>query len=227
MILIAGASRGIGKYLLETFINNGEEVSGTYLHTLPTEHLKKYYFKVDVEEPTTIVNWKNKFGSGLKNIVLINCVGINYNSYAHKADLKEWERVVRVNLTGVFNVIHTFLPLMREQKYGRIINFSSVVARLATPGASAYAASKAGLWGLVKSIAAENASLNITINNLNLGYFNIGMIEQVPEDYKEKIIEKIPAGKLGNPENIYSIIKNIIDNDYINASSIDINGGLL
>lgn len=226
MILITGASRGIGKYLLESFIEAGEKVSGTFHDTSPAEKYRNHYVQVDIEKPETIMQWKRSLGNELKDIVLINCAGVNYNSFAHKADRKEWERVVRVNLTGTFFVIHEFLSVMREQKFGRIINFSSVVAQSGTPGTSAYAASKAGLWGLTKSIATESAALNITINNLNLGYFDIGMIEEVPAEFKDQIIKKIPAGKLGKPENIYNLIKYIIHNDYINGASVDLNGSL-
>ena len=226
MILITGASRGIGKYLLESFIKEGEKVSGTFHNTPPTEEYREHYFQVDIEKPETILQWKDSLGNNLKNIILINCAGVNYNSFAHKADRKEWERVVRVNLTGTFFVIHEFLSLMRQQKFGRIINFSSVVAQSGTPGTSAYAASKSGLWGLTKSIAVESAALNVTINNLNLGYFDIGMIEEVPADFKEQIIKKIPAGILGKPENIFNLVKYIIQNEYINGASVDLNGSL-
>ncbi|MBP1671863.1 MAG: family oxidoreductase, partial [Bacteroidetes bacterium] len=105
----------------------------------------------------------------------MNCAGISYNSYAHKADIDKWNKVIEVNLNGTFNVIRNILPIMREQSYGRIINFSSIVTSLPTPGVSAYAASKAGLIGLTKSLAVENASKRITVNAINLGYANIGM----------------------------------------------------
>jgi NAD(P)-dependent dehydrogenase (short-subunit alcohol dehydrogenase family) len=118
------------------------------------------------------------------------------------------------------------LPIMRESSYGRIINLSSIVAQTFVPGASAYAASKAGLWGLARSIAMENAKKGITINNLNLGYYNLGMISEVPKEYQDILKKKIPSGNFGGPENILNAIKFLIENDYINGTSIDINGGL-
>jgi acetoacetyl-CoA reductase/3-oxoacyl-[acyl-carrier protein] reductase len=115
---------------------------------------------------------------------------------------------------------------MREQGYGRIINFSSVVAQKGIPGTSAYAASKAALWGLTKSIAVENASKGITINNLNLGYFDIGMIKDVPDEMLSIIKKSIPQQKLGEPENILKAVEFLINADYMTGSSIDLNGGL-
>lgn len=102
--------------------------------------------------------WIESINDQLDNIILINCAGISYSSFAHKADIIQWKNVINVNLNGTFNVIHCLLPWMREQHYGRIIN-SSVVAKLPTMGVSAYAASKAGLIGLTKSLALENARL--------------------------------------------------------------------
>lgn len=224
MILITGAGRGIGKYLFERFHHEGYVVSGTYnLSSAPLCHLA---FKVDITRPSEIQMWLNMVNPHLKELVLVNCAGINYTSFAHKADLGKWADVINVNLIGTFNVIHAVLPIMRKEGYGRIINLSSVVARKPVPGASAYAASKAGLLGMIKSLSAENASKGITINNLNLGYFNIGMINEVTDEYQEKLMGEIPAHSFGNPEDIFRTIRMLIETPYINGASIDMNGGL-
>jgi acetoacetyl-CoA reductase/3-oxoacyl-[acyl-carrier protein] reductase len=127
---------------------------------------------------------------------------------------------------GSFNAISAILPHMREKGYGRIINMSSIVAQKGIPGTSAYAASKAALWGMSKSIAAENSIKGITINNLNLGYFDIGMISDVPEDFLKIIKNSIPTKNLGNPTNIMDAITFLIKSDYTNGTTIDINAGL-
>ncbi len=227
MIIITGASRGIGKFLLQNFISKGQKVIGTYLTTLPDKQLEQFYYKLDITSENSVKNFVEEIKSDLQNIVLINCAGTNYNSFAHKSKLDLWKNVIDVNLTGNFNIIHEVLPLMRKQNYGRIINFSSIVAQTGIPGTSAYAASKAGLWGLTKSIAAENASKGITINSLNLGYFNIGMITEVPKEFQEITKQKIPSKQFGNPENIFKSVKFIIDNDYLNGASIDVNGAII
>lgn len=226
MILITGASRGIGNYLMNKFLDSDILVNGTYNTSVPINSDLSFYSKVDISNYIEVKNWIDEKTLGVNEIIVINCAGTNYNSYAHKSNIEKWKRVIDVNLIGTFNVINSVLPRMRENKFGRIINFSSIVAQKGIPGTSAYAASKSGLWGLAKSIAVENASEGITINNLNLGYFDIGMISDVPDEYLKVIKKEIPKGELGDPENIYSAVKFLIENDYMTGSSIDINAGL-
>jgi NAD(P)-dependent dehydrogenase (short-subunit alcohol dehydrogenase family) len=226
MILITGASRGIGKFLLTHYHQAGIPVLGTWNNTAPDYELAEHYFQVDVTDPLSVSHWLEAAGDRLQQLVLINCAGSNYNAFAHKSDLQEWQNVLNINLIGTFTVIRALLPIMREQGYGRIINFSSIVAQSGIPGTSAYAASKAGLWGMTKSIAAENASRGITINNLNLGYFDIGMITEVPDAFREVIRSRIPYGNFGDPINILNAVEFLIHSDYINGSAIDINGAL-
>ncbi|MDZ7821462.1 MAG: SDR family NAD(P)-dependent oxidoreductase [Candidatus Marinimicrobia bacterium] len=225
MILITGASRGIGKYLLEKYLDLGEVVFGTYNTTKPDSSYFKQYKSVQIENLDTVQNWINSI-QGKEKLVLINCAGINYNCLSHKVDMAKWKRVIDINLVGTFNVINTILPLMRKEEYGRIINLSSVVAQVGIPGTSAYAASKAALWGMTRSIAKENANKGITINNLNLGYFNLGIIDEVPAKHQAKIKESIPNNKFGEPIEIFNTIQNLIITPYITGTSIDINGGL-
>lgn len=225
MIVVNGASRGIGKYLFESYLSKNEYVIGSYNATRPTNHLELFE-KLDVTDQSSIENFVKKNKSILKDITLINCAGITYNSYAHKAEIEKWARVIDVNLIGVFRLIHSILPIMREEGFGRIINFSSVVAQRGTPGASAYAASKSALWGLARSLAVENASKGITINSLNLGYFGIGMIEEVPDEYRTNIIETIPLKRFGYPQEILSSVEYLRNNPYVNGTSININSAL-
>lgn len=224
MILITGASRGIGKFLFEKFTESGEEVAGTYHSTHPEQSKSGSYTKVDICNPTDITNWINGIGERLENITLINCAGNNYNAFAHKSIPEEWSNVIQTNLIGTYNCIRSVLPIMREQNYGRIINLSSIVAQVGIPGTSAYAASKAGLWGMTKSIAVENANKGITANCLNLGYFDIGMIHEVPEKFQEVIKGQIPSGEFGQPDNIYNSVRFLMETEYINGTNVDING---
>ena len=229
MILITGASKGIGRYLFTRFKQDGLKVLGTYNSTTEgLEEDRNDYYKVDISDNKAVKELIASIKDSLSQIILINCAGISYNSFAHKADIQLWSRVIDVNLKGSFNVIHEVLPLMREQGYGRIINFSSVVTSLPTPGISAYAASKACLLGLTKSLAAENASKGITVNAINLGYVNLGMgINDVPLTYQEKMKSQIPAGRFCEPEEIYNTVIYLIKTEYINGAAIDINGALI
>jgi NAD(P)-dependent dehydrogenase (short-subunit alcohol dehydrogenase family) len=226
MIIITGASKGIGKYLLERYLENGKEIVGIYNSTKPEAHLLEYCFKADITKPSEINSFINAISKRMSHVVLINCAGANYNSFAHKTDITKWAKVIEINLIGTFQMIHAILPTMREQGYGRIINFSSIVAQDGVAGTSSYAASKSGLWGLAKSIAAENGPKGITINNLNLGYFDIGMISEVPSKIQQEIKQKIPSRKFGNPTNIYNAVDYLIKTEYMNGASLDINGGL-
>jgi NAD(P)-dependent dehydrogenase (short-subunit alcohol dehydrogenase family) len=227
MIIITGASRGIGKFLLEYFLQNREEkVIGTYLNSLPNENLD-FYKKLDVTNYDIVNEFIEQNLTELTSITLINCAGINYNSFTHKSDPEQWKKVIETNLIGTYNLIRGLLPLMRNDKFGRIINFSSVVAIKPTPGVSSYATSKSALWGLSKSIAIENASFNITINNVNLGYSKFGMIEDVPEDYLKTIVSQIPVGRLCDGQEIINTIDYLRNTSYITGSSIDLSGGLV
>lgn len=226
MIIITGASRGIGLYLFESLIKSEDLVYGTYLNSKPIQN-NENYFQIDTSSFEQIEHFVTINSEKLKDIVLINCAGITYNSFTHKSEPLKWKKVIETNLIGTYNMIRALLPLMREQKYGRIINFSSVVALKPTPGISSYAASKSALWGLSKSVAIENASHNITINNINLGYSELGMIQEVPVEFKKNIISQIPAGILCEPKDILNTVKYLISTKYINGSSIDLNGGLI
>lgn len=225
MIIISGASKGIGNYLLNKFQSEGQEVIGLYNTTLPSTNAELFQH-LNLLEESQIVRFVNENMSQLKDIVLINCAGTNYNSMTHKFDYSEWKKIFDVNTHGTFLLTKHLLPLMREQKFGRIINFASVVPQIGTMGTAAYAGSKSALWGITKVIAKENASKGITVNSLNLGYFNIGMIAEVPEKVLNSIIEMIPKRELGDPQNIFNAINFLINSDYITGTSIDINGGL-
>jgi NAD(P)-dependent dehydrogenase (short-subunit alcohol dehydrogenase family) len=224
MFIITGASGGIGSYLRKEFLSKKEEVIGLYNNTTPIQLDSMY--KVDISDAIEVKTFVENTKDKLNQIILINCAGSNYDAFAHKADPTKWARLISINLIGTFNIINALLPIMRQQGYGRIINMSSIVAQKAIAGTSAYAASKAGLWGMTKAIAVENASKNITINNINLGYFDIGMIHAVPEPMQQSIKESIPFKKFGDPSDIFKTVKYLIDCDYITGTSVDVNGGL-
>lgn len=227
MYVVTGASRGIGQFLFERLLAEGEQVVGTYFHTAPQGPHASKLFKVDVGDHAQVSAFVDGLKGQLQRVVLINCAGTNYNAFGHKSDMDKWAEVIRVNLLGSFHVIGALLPLMREQGYGRVINLSSVVAQTPVPGTSAYAASKAGLWGMTRALAAENAKKGITINNLNLGYFNIGMITEVPAEFQPVVKAKIPTGEFGDPENILRTVKFVVTNDYLNGASIDVSAGMV
>jgi NAD(P)-dependent dehydrogenase (short-subunit alcohol dehydrogenase family) len=228
MILITGASGSIGSYLLKKYSDQDENVIGTYLKTEPARTLAMYCKRVDIISYHDVSLLIEQLTPQLNNITIINCAGISYNSFTHNSDPDKWREVIEVNLIGVYNFIRALLPLMRAQKFGRIINFSSVTAQKPTLGVSSYAASKAALWGFVKTLAAENGLLNITANNINLGYAGLGMgINDISGDFKKSILSQIPSGEFCSPEDIFTAVEFIRNTPYLNGASIDLNGALL
>lgn len=228
MIIITGASKGIGKYLCEEYGKTDANIIGIYNNTyVSSNHQNTTLYKLDTTKAHEIESWIEKVKISLENITLINCAGINYNSFAHKADSKKWQQVIEVNLIGTFNMISNLLPFMRDQSFGRIINFGSVVSELPSPGISAYAASKSALFGMSKSIAVENATKGITINNINLGYSELGMISEVPEKFLEDIKMRIPSNKLCKPSDIFNTVEYLRNTEYVNGTDININGGII
>ena len=224
MVIITGASHGIGKYLFDRYTKSGESVRGTYR----TRDCDQRLDKLDISSFEAVRDWVDQIKTKeMREITLINCAAINYNCFAHKADPSKWEEVIRTNLLGAFWLINCFLPIMREQGFGRIINFSSVVAQRGVIGTSAYSASKAALWGLAKTLAQENGGKNITINNINLGYADIGMgIDQIAAPQRELLLKSIPASRFCSPEEVYLTVSYLQTNGYINGTSIDLNGGM-
>ena len=229
MIIVTGASKGVGRYLFTRFKEENETVVGTYHSTLDGfEQDRNDYYLVDISDFHSVQNFIHSIKNRLDKIILINCAGISYNSYAHKSIIEKWDKVIDVNVKGAFYIIHELLPIMREQNYGRIINFSSIVTQLPTPGISAYAASKSALIGLTKSLAVENGSKGITVNAINLGYVNLGMgVNDVPESYQDKMKSQIPSKRFCDPEEVFQTVRYLILTEYVNGTAIDINGGLI
>ena len=229
MVVIVGASKGLGRYLFEAFKNENIDVIGTFNSTIEGFDVdKNKYYKVDILDYEAVKKWVNSIKEHLNSIILINCAGVSKSCFAHKVEIQDWQYVVKVNLFGTFNVIREILPIMREQNFGRIINISSVVAKYPTPGVSAYAASKAAIWGLTKTLAIENASKGITINAINLGYTEIGMgINDLTNEFKHSIKSKIPMKRFAEPNEVYKTIKYLIETPYVTGTSIDVNGGII
>jgi len=221
MTLIFGASRGIGNYLYHQYVLKGQSVTGTYHKTR-----QAYLDPVDITKYDEVEHFVAKLYQPQHLDVLV-CAGIHEPEVLHKSDPAKWERVLTVNTLGAYNVARAVLPIMREQEYGRIIFFSSVVAQRGAMGTSAYATSKAALWGLAKSITLENASKGISCNCLNLGYSDIGMGEALPSAYKANVLEEIPARRFCSKTEIGNAVDFLIHTPYVTGAGLDISGGFV
>jgi len=226
MYIISGISGSIGRVLFDHYTSIGELAIGTYNNNPPDIDSRDRIYQLDITDFSQVSNFVKQLSPLLKNICLINNAGVTYNAFAHKSDPELWKKVIDTNLTGTYNMIRALLPHMRQQKYGRIINCSSVVAQVGAIGTTAYAASKAGLWGLTKSLSLENAGKNILTNSLNLGYMEMGMTTQIPTELQTEILKRIPAAKFGETQEVILAVDYLVNSNYITGTSIDINGGI-
>ena len=161
--------------------------------------------------------------------VLIIFNNYNYNSFMHKYTNdtdNQLLKQININITGITQSITRALKSMREQRFGRIIIASSITVDRNVMGTGVYAASKAYMENLVKTISIENASTGITANCIQLGYMDGGLTYTLSPDFIETIVKSIPAKRLGKPEEIANTIKYLIDTEYVNGSTIKITGGL-
>ncbi|MEI7669780.1 MAG: SDR family NAD(P)-dependent oxidoreductase [Pseudomonadota bacterium] len=227
MIIITGITGGIGNFLFNKYSASGEKIIGTYHLNKPDGKIYENTVQLDITDFPAVEKLIASIQSQASQITLINCAGVSANSFAHKSSVEDWNNVINVNLNGTFYLIRAVLPMMREQNFGRIINLSSIVSNTGVMGTSAYAASKAGINGMIKSIALENGQKGITINNINLGYFKVGMIDTVPKEMQEKIKSKIANNDFGDPENIFNTVQYIRNTPYLNGSCVDLNGGFV
>lgn len=140
----------------------------------------------------------------------------------------DWHNVLAVNLNAAFHISSLCIPNMRELRWGRIVYISSIVASQGVPGTSAYAASKAGLQGLMRAQSVELASRGVTVNAIAPGYLQTGMIQDVPEKMQEAIRQRIPVGSLGNPEELAEMLLWITgeNSGYVTGQTLHFNGGL-
>ena len=226
MIVVTGASGGLGRPLVLELCKL-DTVIGTYLRHKPElEKTSARFFQVDVTDAESIARFVSVINAELTQVTLVNLAGLSINRLAMQLKPTEWNEVMGVNLTGAFLMSKALLPVMMRARWGRIINVSSVVAHLGVPGTCAYAAAKAGLVGLTKTLAQEYGRYDITVNCLSLGYFSEGLIHTVPPAARKAILERIPLGRLGDVKEIARAIQYLREAPYTTGSVMDLGGGL-
>ncbi len=231
VILITGASGGMGTHFTNWFKQQNVNLALHYFEAKNTmEALDSIaYFQADLTNEAEVTRMIEavliRFG---RIDVLINNAGISKSAMSWKTTLEDWNTTLAVNLTAPFLVSKACISAMRNAKIGRIINITSVVGQTGHIGTAAYAASKAGLIGLTKTMAKELANNNITVNALALGYFSTGMIADVPQQQQDQIIESIPLKKLGDPAAVCKTVEWLISDEaaYVTGQVIELNGGL-
>ena len=236
-IIITGSTGGIGKKIVEKMNNLGANIliTGTSNEKLKnlTELLNKKirYMKCDLQNISDIENVveeAKKIFEG-KIDILINNAGIAKDNLTLRMKKEEWTDVININLNSTFFLTKEILRLMIKKKYGRIINISSVIGTMGNFGQANYAASKAGIEAMSKSIALEVAKRNITVNCIAPGFIATKMTENILEANKDNLLKMIPMGKAGDADDVANLVCFLASDfsNYITGQTIHINGGML
>jgi acetoacetyl-CoA reductase len=235
--LVTGASRGIGRAIALELAGRGASVAINYqaskagaeavaeeIHALGGDSLLCQGDVSVAAEAFQIV--KNILAKWKRIDILVNNAGITRDKSLRKMTVEEWDKVIDVNLNGTFYCTDATLPTMIEQKFGRIVNITSVIGQGGGFGQANYAASKGGITAFTKTLALEMAKFNITANCIAPGYIDTDMVAKVPEEVLDKIRAMIPLRRLGKPEEIAKAVAFLVsDADYVTGQEIAINGG--
>ena len=230
---ITGISRGIGLEIAKSFVNDDYFVIGTSRSSFRiNEELNSencMHLSMDVTDRKQISSCFDE----LKKInkipnVLINNAGITKDQLFLRMKEDDWDDVINSNLTSVFNITKLFIKSMVKDRYGKIINISSVAGLMGNPGQVNYSASKAGLGGFTRALAKEVAARNITVNCIAPGFIETDMTNHFQDEELENILNQIPANKMGNPQQIADLALFLASSkgDYITGQTISVDGGL-
>ena len=232
--LVTGATGGIGGSIARALHNAGATV---VLTGRRQEVLDK--MSSEIEGSIAVAADFNQDGAAqdlIKQVeekagkidILVNNAGLTRDGLSMRMSNEDWMEVIEVNLTASFHLIRAAMKGMMKRRSGRIINISSVVGAIGNPGQANYAASKAGLVGMSKSIAAEIASRGVTVNNIAPGFIETAMTDALNDDQKKNLLQKVPAGRLGQPDEIAAAVVFLASNEaaYMTGETIHINGGM-
>jgi 3-oxoacyl-[acyl-carrier protein] reductase len=236
--LVTGASRGIGRAIAVSLSRAGYDVvaAATQIESneeiaaeLTVDGAKPLLVNLNLASPDSV---KEAFGRALKEKgridVLVNNAGITRDGLAVRMKADDWNSVLQVNLSGTFLAIQQVLPGMMRNRWGRIVNISSVVGQAGSAGQANYAASKAGMIGMSKALAQEVASRGITVNVVAPGYVETDMTSVLPDVLKERILAAVPLQRIGKPEEIAYAVKFLAAEEagYITGHVLAVNGGM-
>ena len=237
--LVTGASRGIGRATAYILAQNGCDIIANY--STSSDKVKELQkdikelgrdvavIQANVSLPQDVIRLKKESFDAFPRVdIIVNNAGIHQHLKSWEMTYQDWQTILAVNLTGTFLCSTAFIPHLKEMKFGRIINISSVVAHSGTDHECHYASSKAGILGLTKSLALELAPYHITVNAVAPGYIDTDMTRIATEEEKHKMERLIPLGRLGKPEEVaYGICFLASSNaNYVTGETLNINGGV-
>lgn len=236
--LVTGASRGIGQAILHALARQGATVIGTATReqgaaeigaALAAAGLKGEGLALDVTDPGQIERTiEHILGRHGRIDILVNNAGITRDNLLMRMKDEEWAAIIETNLTSIFRMSRAVLKPMMKARYGRIISIASVVGVAGNAGQTNYAAAKAGMIGFSKSLAQEVGSRGITVNCVAPGFIDTDMTRSLPEAQRQKLLERIPLGRLGSPEDIAHAVAFLASDaaGYITGATVHVNGGM-
>jgi 3-oxoacyl-[acyl-carrier protein] reductase len=218
-VLVTGASRGIGKSIAKAFISSGYEVFSNYLNNFPEFGIP---VQGDISKPQDVVGMLEKIG-GVD--VLVNNAGISISGLFQDISIDDERRIFDVNVFGTFNCTRTFLPHMISQKFGRIVNISSIWGQVGASCEVHYSASKSAIIGFTKALSKEVAPSGITVNAICPGVIKTDMLSEYSQSDLENLASETPVGRLGTPEDVAKSAVFLAENDFITGEILTVSGG--
>ena len=238
--IITGSYGDIGNAIAENFVNHGIKLALLGRNDEKLQSQAKQLKKINASEVLSIVcdvKDSNSFKAAINQIfikwnkidILVNNAGITSDNIIMRMKDEEWENVINTNLRGTFLGCKLVSKYMIKQKYGKIINISSIIGQIGNKGQSNYAASKAGIDALTKSLSKELGSRNITINSIAPGYIETEMTANLSKEIKENMLKNIPLNSFGKPSDVASLVNFLISKNasYITGQIINLDGGMV
>ena len=233
-ILITGATGGIGNSLVEKFYSTEAIIVASGTNQEKLDNLKKKFPNIHTEQfqlqnHDAIESFIERVDSKINGLeILVNNAGITLDNLSIRLNEENWKKVIDINLSSSFLMCKFAIKKMLKKKYGKIVNITSIVGHTGNIGQANYAASIAGIIGFSKSLALEYAKKNININCVSPGFIKTEMTDKINEDFKKKLIDKIPCGDLGTGEDVSNCVAFLVSDlsKYINGETIHVNGGM-
>ena len=233
VVVVTGGTRGIGAAISIELSNSGYKVAAVFAgnEEAATQFNEEHgipVYKINVSDFNACQVGIALIESEVGSVdILVNNAGITRDGTMHRMTPENWQAVIDTNLGGCFNMARCVIDGMRERKFGRIVNIGSINGQAGQYGQVNYAAAKSGIHGFTKALAQEGAALGITVNAIAPGYVDTDMVRAVPENVLEKIIQRIPAGRLGTASDISRGVKFLVadEADFITGATLSINGG--